>query len=1290
MEPTRRRIVLRRKLVPTAAWLILASLIVLQLAVPATASGPDGTIKGYVTDRATGFPVSGAFVRVEPNNLPWFYELSTDASGYFEVSAVPQAYNFIVLHSDYRFYQVSIGVGSLQTTWANASLDWAAPRTARLVGYANDTSTGAPVTVGRIVAVPQLPPFDYVNISYFDGITGSYAMDLVPGSYNLFTDSVVGYFGFGTSVTLGDGQVLWLNISLSPNPFNADITGTAYDASTLAPLAGVTVSVDVDDLFLPGVVTDASGGFTISVPSGFATVTGNLVGYGPDTQTVFVASMTSNTVDLYLRPILASIRGYVTDESTGLAIPNATVSAADSLGYYEQVSSNETGYFEIPVPEGSLNLEASAPGYSPNSTGLFLNEGETVWSNVSLVPLPPIVATVQGYVVDASSGSHVPGMTVAVFDVFTGFSNVTVADGTGFYFLGVIESDFLIALVPAGGGYAGGQTFTSAAPGDVVWTNITIYPLNATVRVHATDALTGMPIAGAFVSLTWGFTYSTTNNTDGSGYADLPSPATTDVGLSVSAGGYYADSRTMIVAPGLNLVDIALYPALPFDVHVLGYITENGTGNPIAGAQVAASGYPNSSTLNFTDPSGYFELWIVASPQLIRATSPGYASNETSISPSSGDTIVVNLTLDFDPVPPQFVAFTATPDVGVSPANPTALVADILEKKLDPDNTMMTLLRLMSVTGPDGTFLAIGSVDPADLVIAQPASGEYTVSTSWDARTAGGWVQNASTTEWWPSMPGFFPDTDGVLGYWYNGTIPSPDFSMAMFNRASGDLALVFSFTYGIITPADQATSTFTPAGSGLTINLGTGQILGSAPIFGSAFELAGLRFVYDDVVPSGSYAAFLQVVDSAGNWNYSVALFDVDVTPPVANAGADQTVDEDTTVTFDGSGSTDNAGIVDYTWTFTDGTPQTLTGPSPTYVFANPGAYVVTLIVRDAGGSTATDSMTVTVRDVTAPIAFAGPDQTVDEDTVVAFDGSGSTDNVAVTSYTWTFTDGTVRTLSGSAPSYTFATPGVYVVTLTVGDGAGNGASDTVTVTVRDVTSPGASAGPDQTVDEDATATLSGAGSTDNVGVANYTWAFTDGSPRTLYGSSATYVFATPGVYTVTLTVRDAAGNAAADTLTVTVRDVTLPAASIDSPASEATVSGTLVIGVTASDNVGVARVELRLDGALVATDTTAPYSFSLSTGNYSDGTHTLRVTAYDAAGNRFSTDRTVTFSNPRPPQGLGFVEYGGIVLLMLGAAAVAWLIFRRGKRRKPTNMPPPSETSPPDELDVESHGQP
>src|SRR5207245_7457229 len=39
------------------------------------------------------------------------------------------------------------------------------------------------------------------------------------------------------------------------------------------------------------------------------------------------------------------------------------------------------------------------------------------------------------------------------------------------------------------------------------------------------------------------------------------------------------------------------------------------------------------------------------------------------------------------------------------------------------------------------------------------------------------------------------------------------------------------------------------------------------------------------------------------------------DGTPPIANAGPDQTVNEDTPVAFDGSGSTDNVGIVNYTW---------------------------------------------------------------------------------------------------------------------------------------------------------------------------------------------------------------------------------------------------------------------------------------------------------------------------------------------------------------------------------------
>jgi hypothetical protein len=92
---------------------------------------------------------------------------------------------------------------------------------------------------------------------------------------------------------------------------------------------------------------------------------------------------------------------------------------------------------------------------------------------------------------------------------------------------------------------------------------------------------------------------------------------------------------------------------------------------------------------------------------------------------------------------------------------------------------------------------------------------------------------------------------------------------------------------------------------------------------------------------------------------------------------------------------------------------------------------------------------------DHTPPVADAGPDQSVDEDVQVQLNGSGSTDNIGITSYVWTFVDGTNKTLEGNAPAYTFSNPGIYTVMLNVTDAAGNWATDTVTLTIRDITPP-------------------------------------------------------------------------------------------------------------------------------------------------------------------------------------------------------------------------------------------
>src|SRR5207245_2685265 len=79
------------------------------------------------------------------------------------------------------------------------------------------------------------------------------------------------------------------------------------------------------------------------------------------------------------------------------------------------------------------------------------------------------------------------------------------------------------------------------------------------------------------------------------------------------------------------------------------------------------------------------------------------------------------------------------------------------------------------------------------------------------------------------------------------------------------------------------------------------------------------------------------------------------------------------------------------------------------------------------------------------------------------------------------------------------------------------------------------------------------------------------------------------------------------------------------------ATVSGTVTVTASAADNVGVAGVQFRVDGANIgAEDTAAPYSISIDANTEGNGPHTLAAVARDAAGNRTtSAPVTITVAN-------------------------------------------------------------
>lgn len=81
-------------------------------------------------------------------------------------------------------------------------------------------------------------------------------------------------------------------------------------------------------------------------------------------------------------------------------------------------------------------------------------------------------------------------------------------------------------------------------------------------------------------------------------------------------------------------------------------------------------------------------------------------------------------------------------------------------------------------------------------------------------------------------------------------------------------------------------------------------------------------------------------------------------------------------------------------------------------------------------------------------------------------------------------------------------------------------------------------------------------------------------------------------------------------------------PTAAITSPSG--TVQGTVNVQATAADDIGVAKVEFYIDNLLAATDTSAPYGYSWDSTAVADGSHTIKVIAYDTV-NQTSNPVTV-----------------------------------------------------------------
>ena len=276
--------------------------------------------------------------------------------------------------------------------------------------------------------------------------------------------------------------------------------------------------------------------------------------------------------------------------------------------------------------------------------------------------------------------------------------------------------------------------------------------------------------------------------------------------------------------------------------------------------------------------------------------------------------------------------------------------------------------------------------------------------------------------------------------------------------------------------------------------------------------------------------------------------------TPPVANAGPDQTVALGATVQLNGSNSSDSDGDpLTFRWSLSSvpsGSTAIINNPTtvnPTFVVDRPGNYVAQLVVNDGFIDSAPDTTVISTGN-SRPVANAGPDQTVPVGTDASLDGSASTDaDGDPLTFSWSLisspagSGAVITNATAVRPSLRITVPGQYVVQLIVNDGQVNSFPDTIVINTSN-SLPIANAGPDQTVVVGQTVQLDGSGSSDADGdPLTFAWSLVSrpvGSVATLSSATVvkpTFVADVSGTYVVQLIVNDGKVNSSPDTVMIT-----------------------------------------------------------------------------------------------------------------------------------------------------------
>jgi PKD repeat protein len=609
--------------------------------------------------------------------------------------------------------------------------------------------------------------------------------------------------------------------------------------------------------------------------------------------------------------------------------------------------------------------------------------------------------------------------------------------------------------------------------------------------------------------------------------------------VTVEPGGKLSFAGTAYDDEGLKDVQITLRNTSTGE-----RLASDGTWGTVAGfgayrispVDISGSTYNWSYTTPFNISAGSYSFTVLATDD----------SGLTTASANQGK-LTVNAQVAGDLPPDTTMSFTAPTDESLAvnlggTATDDKGVANVKVSLQDRDTG-----RYLQ---PDGTMAAAAASLNATLASPGGTSTSWTLSRT--LPTAGNWTFTAIAVD---SAGQQDPATAGATATYaaYPNDGP-PSLSDTLGQPQSG--ATFDSGTIVVTGRAEDAPDAFASIASvqvGIVNSAGqwmssTGTFTSTTASYRTAFlnspGSAGSNYSYTTpVIPSGTYTVRVRPVDVHNQIGTERISTGIVVTQPSNNppvASFTYTCNQNV-CTFDGRGSTDeNPASLTYSWSF--GSQGTATGPLPTKTFTAPGTFPVTLTVTDEWKATNTSAaQNVTIvkpSGNTAPVptfAYSCTGLTCS----VSSSGTADPDAGDVISYSWNWGDGSTPSTGASPAAHVYATAGTYTITLTTTDGWGNSASTTRNVGLSE---PAGNTAPHVEFTTSCTSftvcQMNSSGTVDAEGDAmKYAWDWGDQTAASTTASPA-HTYATPGTYTIALTVTDVWGKATTVTHAVTITE--------------------------------------------------------------------------------------------------------------------------------------------------------